>query len=432
MSFPELEILAGEIGKCFRCSLCKMVPLPVFKKIEFSGACPINNHYKFHHFSCSGIEYMGLALSEGRIEPDRRLAEIVFSCRTCGYCDVACKFMMDVERDKINMVLRETLVEQGLAPETSRKAVKTLKETGTWRGTTGSELINWAAGLDLKKLPQEKAKVLLYTGCVSRRDQRAARTARQFARLLMHAGVDFGILGEDETCCGLPAHWSGFKADFQEQMQKNSSSLVHSGVQTVVTVCGACLGALRSKYSEYGGELEVEVMHATELLERLIRKNKLKLPRFLPYKVTYPDPCYLGRKAERFAAWKGIEKKVFGQMTIHIPPKKIRYGTEGVFDPPRMILKKLDGIVFNEMYRTREYSLCCGGGGGSSDEYEEMSMQAAAERIHEARSLGAEYLITSCSHCIRQFEKANRKSGSRKKVHVINIIDLVYEAADID
>ena len=430
MSYRDLQRISGDIEKCFRCSLCKMVPLPVFKKTEFSGTCPINNYYRFHHYSCSGMEYMGLALAEGRIEADESLADIVFSCRTCGYCDVACKFIMEVERDKINMVLRETLVEQDLAPEENKLSVLNLREWGNPLGPMDIKTGDWADGLKIKKLPEQKAEVLLFTGCSTLFDTKLAQSARQLASILRSAGINFGILGDDELCCGLPAHWAGFRKDFENQAKKNISFLKKTGAKTIVTVCGACLGTLRSKYPEYGIDGDMEIVHATEFLEKLIRKKKVKFPKQLPLKVTYHDPCYLGRKAEPYVEWKGIEKKAFGQMVYHAPPKKIRYGTEGVFDSPRMILNAINGITFKEMYRIREYALCCGGGGGNAGKHEDMSIQAAIDRINEALDVGAEYLVTSCTHCYRQFEKADKTIG--RKIHVMDIIELVFQAMQID
>jgi Fe-S oxidoreductase len=430
MSFPKLQKMSGEIEKCFRCSLCKMVPLPVFKKTAFSGTCPINNYYHFHHYSCSGLEYMGLALAEGRIKPDQRLADIVFSCRTCGYCDVACKFVMDVDRDKINLILRETLVEQGLSPAENEIAVQNMRERGNPAGIMEPESGTWAAGLNLKKMPGQQAKILLFAGCSTRQDPKVAQTARQLAALLKSADVDFGILGDDEICCGLPAHWTGFRNEFKIQAQKNMALLRETGAKTIITVCGACLGTLRSKYPEVGIENELKIVHATEFLKKLIQKKKINLPQQLPFTVTYHDPCYLGRKAEPYVEWKGVEKKAFGQMVYHTPTKEIRYGTEGVFDSPRMILNRINGITFTEMHRIREYALCCGGGGGNAGKYKEMSMKAAVDRIDEALDVGAKYLITSCAHCRQQLEKARKING--QKIQIIDIIDLVSQAANID
>jgi len=291
---------------------------------------------------------------------------------------------------------------------------------------------DWAAGLNLKKLPQQRAGVLLYAGCLTRYDKNALRSARNMAKLLLHAGVDVGILGDDENCCGLPAHWMGFKDDFIALAEKNISSFREAKVKTIVTVCGACLGTLRAKYPKYGiNNAGIEVLHGTEYLERLIKKKKIELKRPLNLKVTYHDPCYLGRQSEPQEEWEGEERTVFGQMKYTVPPRKINYGTGGVFDPPRTILKSIKGLSFREMYRIREYSHCCGGGGGRAEIYEKMSLEAAKERIKEAREVGADYLVTSCSHCKAQFEKTSSDMGN-DPIRVLDIIDIVFQAADID
>lgn len=431
MSYPELKALENDIATCFRCSLCKMVPLPVFKNQEFSGICPINSHYLFHSYSASGLGYMALALSEGRIEADKALADIVFSCRTCGYCDMSCNFIMESKRNEINMTLRETLVKEGLAPEEYQRTMQNLIKAGNPAGLIRTGTGNWAAGLKLKKLPQEKAEVLLYAGCLSSYDKQALMSARRMARLLLHAGVDTGILGDDENCCGLPAYWMGFRDDFTALAVKNARSLKETSVKTIITVCGACLGTLKAKYPKYGISMGVEVLHATEFLERLIKRKKIRLTRPLNLRVTYHDPCYLGRQSEPQEEWKGEERTVFGQMKYTVPPRKINYGTEGVFDPPREILKSVKGLSFREMYRIREYSHCCGGGGGRAEIYENMSFAAAKTRIKEAREVGADHLVTSCSHCKAQFEKASLSIGS-DAISVMDIIDIVFQAADID
>jgi Fe-S oxidoreductase len=329
------------------------------------------------------------------------------------------------------MTLRETLVREGLAPEEYQRTMQNLKSTGNPAGLTLTKAGDWAAGLDLKKLPQQKSEVLLYAGCLSGYDKKALQSARKMAKLLLHAGVDVGILGDDENCCGLPAHWMGFKDDFTTLAKRNARSFKDARVKTIITVCGACLGTLKAKYPKYGINMGIEVLHATEFLERLIKKKGIKLMRPLNLKVTYHDPCYLGRQSEPQEEWKGEEKTVFGQMKYTVPPRKINYGTEGVFDPPREILKSIKGLSFREMYRIREYAHCCGGGGGRAQIYEKMSLAAAKDRVREAREVGADYLVTSCSHCKAQFEKASADMGS-DAINVLDIIDIVFQAAGIE
>ena len=198
-------------------------------------------------------------------------------------------------------------------------------------------------------------------------DKKALLSARKMARLLLHAGVDVGILGDDENCCGLPAHWMGFRDDFTALAEKNANSFKETGVKTIVTVCGACLGTLKAKYPKYGIKMGVAVLHATEFLERLIKKKKIRLPRPLNLNVTYHDPCYLGRQSEPQEEWKGEEKTVFGQMKYTVPPRKITIGTEGIFDPPGKILKSIKAFSFGESYGIKEYYHVCGAGGGRAE-----------------------------------------------------------------
>ncbi len=173
--------------------------------------------------------------------------------------------------------------------------------------------------------------------------------------------------------------------------------------------------------------------HATEFLETLVRKKKIRLVQPINIKATYHDPCYLGRQSEPYVEWKGVEKTVFGQMKYYDPPKKIRYGTEGVFDAPRKLLASIPELSFREMYRIREYSHCCGAGGGTAGRYNEMSLRAAKDRIKEARAVGAEHLVTACSHCKAQFEKACASmDGDGGAVTVTDIIDLVFKAAGLE
>ncbi len=423
MSLEKLQAYETETKKCFRCSLCKMVPLAVYQDVRFSNNCPINNYYQFHAWSGSGQQFMALALAQGRIQADETLADIVFSCRSCGYCDVACKYIMDAERHLVNMALKETLVEAGLAPAEYKEAALNLKSHGSPLGTGG---ISWEAGLGLKQAARTQAKVLLWAGCSARHDPEASRTARLLARLLQKAGVDFAVYGDEESCCGLPAYWSGFREQFVESARKAKTLIEKSGAKTVVTVCGACLGTMRSKAPVYGIDMDAEILHATEYLERLIRKKRLTLTTPVNRSVTYHDPCYLGRQAEPPNNWHGQEKTVFGQMVYTDPPKTMRYGTEGVFDPPRAILKAIPGVAFTEMHRIREYAFCCGGGGGQAKKYDAMAQKAASSRIAEAKDAGAETLVTACPHCRQHLGKA------AQDMSVLDIIDLTAQAAGIE
>ncbi len=431
MSLNRLNSLKIDMQKCFRCHLCKMVPLPMVQHTTFTENCPINRYYQFHGYSGSGQQFMALSLVDGRTEPSKDLADRVFSCRACGYCDVACKFVMDAERHLVNMALREHLVETGFAPKAHEEAMENLNKYGHADGKPKNQPGAWAEGLGLKVLPEEKAEVLLFAGCVQRNNPQSAGVSRKLAQLLLKAGVDVGILGDAEPCCGLPAYWRGYRETFTRMASERAALFDGLGVKNIITACGACLGMFRSKYDHYAIRPKTKALHATEFLLELIKKRRLKLPKAIETKVTYHDPCYLGRQSEVIEKWEGVEKTVFGQMIYTDPPKKITFGTQGVYDAPREILKKIPGLQFNEMYRIREYALCCGAGGGVPKEYADMARQTALHRLEEARDVGAETLVTACSHCEGHFNEA-QKGSEQESIRVVDIIDLVCEAAGIE
>lgn len=433
METDRLNSLRGDMLKCFRCSLCKIVPLPTAVKSEYTENCPIYRYYNWHAYSGSGQSIMALSLVDGRIKDnDEALSKVAFSCTTCGYCDVGCKFVMDAERNFINIALRERLVDAGVAPEVHKKAMENLKTKGNIGGELERSPGEWAKGLPIKVLPKEKSKVLLYAGCAQRTNPSYAQTLRKLAMILLHANVDIGILGDEEPCCGLPAYQRGFRDLFTQKASELTSLIDQTGVETVIVPCGECHGALRTKYDLYGSKPKAEILHATEALSQLIDKGKLKLKKAINATVTYHDPCYLGRQNEPREPWNGEEKTIFGQMVYTEPAKTVYMGVNGVFDPPREILKSIKGLKFNEMWRIREYGFCCGAGGGSLDTNPDMSKSSALYRVSEAQDVGAEYLVTACPHCESHLTKTiSNADGSIKQMKVFDIIDLVYDAADL-
>jgi len=432
MSMGRLQELRDEMLKCFRCNLCKMIPLPVVRNPDFFDGCPANRHFVFHSYSGSGKQIMALSLTEGRIQVDRALAEITYACTACGLCDVSCKFNMDAERHLVNMALREHMVDEGLELPVHRRMVEGLQRHGY---PAPEEPKNppgrWAQGLGLKVLPGERAEVLLFAGCLERGDPDAASTAWKLARLLVHAGVDVGTLGDREPCCGLPAYWTGYRDVFARTAARAASVLDGLGVKTVAAASGSCLGAIRSKFAEAGAAVPaVEVVHATEYLWRLIQARALRLSRPVRRKVTYHDPCYLGRQSEPPVVWEGETRVTHGCMTYHVPDRPVNRGVNGVYDAPRSILRAIPGLEFVELYRIREYSFCCGGGGGVPDAYPELAASASAHRLAEARAVGAAGLVTACHQCRRTLAAAC-EADADAPMPVLDVIDLVYEAAGL-
>lgn len=426
MSYTTLKHLEGEMKKCFRCSLCKMVPLPVVADTRYSDCCPANQTFLFHGYSGSGKSIMGLSLLDNRIDVDDDLAEITFSCTACGYCDVACKFIMEAERHQVNMALREYIVEKGKCPENVTRAIETLTDSIRERTNTPPD-DSWIRSSGIKKAPEEKAEILVYAGDAVH-DKGAFYRLVRFIHVLKKAGVDVGVLGGAEKYSGVLAYWTGHMDLFRKTASDLSTQLNQSHAKSIVVLSGTDFGMLHAKYPEYGIGITPEVLHATEFLYQLVKKGKLKLTRPVHRHVTYHDPCYLGRQSEPPAAWHGEEKISHGCMPYTDPPRPVNRGTNGVYDAPRKLLNAVPGLTFTEMFRIREYAYCCGGGGGAPEAYPEFSKQTAQNRLQEAQDAGAECIVTACYQCVQTL---SRHPLDHQSPEILDIIDIVADAAGI-
>ena len=412
MSLERLETLRHEMKKCVRCSLCKLVPMPTIQQTRFTSACPPVDEYHFHAYSGGGMQVMALALLDGRITVDRDLAQIVSACTACGLCDVSCKFIMAAERQDVIIALKEHIMDLGFAPEPKME--------------NKSSPMTWSDGLNLKTLPESKSDVLLFVGAGTNHDPLHAATARKLVQLLQYSRVDFGILTEEPES-GIEAYWTGQHDIFESQAQQAVDQLDNSGAKIIVTLCGEDLGMLRSKYPRIGVTTKAKVVHASEFLLRLIQNSKLRLVHAIPERVTYHDPCYLGRQSEPPQLWQGEERQTHGVMRYFVPPKPINYGVNGVFDAPRQVLRTIPGVQFIEMYRIREYAYCCGGGGGVPYAHPNVARSAAIQRVDEARDVGATILVTACQHCRQNLLRWQDGNS----LPVVDLVDLVYDAAGL-
>lgn len=429
----ELEIFRSDIEKCFRCNLCKMVPLPLIKDTRFVDACPISRHYHFHGYSGSGMQFLAHSLIDGRLTASEEMAEIAFSCRTCGYCDVACKSTMDAERTQVIQTLREHLVSEGFAPASHQQALERIQQKADSL-RQASPLVQWAEQNGIKVLPRQQAAVVLYGGNELHGDADYFEVVKKIARLMQHAGVDFGVL-DAEPDSGIDFYWMAYRDGFVAAAKDAVNCLRSSGAQTLVTASGTSYGMFTAKYHDYGVDLDgIKVLHATQYLQQLIQTRKLRLTRPINARVTYHDPCFLGRQSERTERWQGVKKVELGQLEYSEPTKPIRYG-RGVYDAPRELLQAIPGLEFVEMYRIREHALCCGYGGGGAAEYADLIHATGQERLREASSLDVDLLVTACGYCERQFRQAQAQPGENDSassaLRVVDIVDLIYKAAAV-
>jgi Fe-S oxidoreductase len=389
---------------CVRCSNCKWIDHWEIRNPRFSKVCPANSRYLFDAYSCQGKMDIAYGIAQGTVKDSPKLLDVIYKCDTCGGCDASCKRSRDAEPLKVMLEMRAKLVGDGNLLPQHMPYIDHLRKEDNMMMKPRAERGKWAEGLKVKDLATEKAEVAFHAGCEISFDEELWKVARTAVTLLTKAGVDVGIMGKDENCCGARVYDMGYRGEFTKKYAENNiEAWKNAGVKTVVTACSDGYWGMKLLYPELDSKFEI--LHIVEYIDRLIKKGKIKFRKTIPMTVTYHDPCHLGRRAN-----------------VYHPGKAIM----GVYEPPREILKSLPGINLVEMYRIKEYAFCCGAGGGVREAYPDFSMWTATERITEARATGAEAIVTACPWCERNFMDAINKSGESLKVY--DIVELVQQA----
>ena len=420
-----LEDHRATMLRCTRCSYCKWIPFDHVKSWRFAKGCPSIEYNRFQPYSAGGRLAAALSLLEGGSEYTERFIDITFNCLLCGSCDVTCKVCRyNMEPLEAMHELRFKFVEDGqLLPE-HMMVIEGLRKEDNMLMKLKADRGKWAEGLGIKNLAEEKAKVVFHAGCHLDYGEGPGSNAEAAVSLLNRAGIDFGIMGKDESCCGGRAYRIGYRGEFTKFAQNNIEAWTKAGANTVVTACSDCYHTFKRLYPEVGSRFEV--LHIVEFVDRLIKEGKIKFSKRIPIKVTYHDPCHLGRQGEPYVSWKGKEKKIRGQMVVYDPPKPRYNGAWGIYEPPRDVLRAIPGLELVEMERIREYAWCCGAGGGVIDAYPQFSSWTAMERIEEAQSSGAEALVSACPWCEKNFSDAIRADKADMKVY--DVLELVQQA----
>jgi Fe-S oxidoreductase len=420
----SLEDYRTDMETCRRCSPCKFMPLEKVTGFDNINVCPSISKYEFHSYSGGGRMVMGTALLENRLDYTPKLIEVVYNCQMCGACDTSCKYSMDMEVIEPINEIRISCVESGHTNPALERVINNLRKKGTMVPGAKARRGDWAKGLDLKDFTREKVDVIYHVGCQTSFNPDMWKLAQGTAKLLKKAGVNFGIGGANELCCGGRAYQMGYKADFLKQAEANLEAIRKSGAKTLVTGCAEGYFTFKVLYDKYNLKGKLEVLHTSEYMARLIQEGKLKPTKKVEMTVTYHDPCHLGRQGEPYIHWKG--KEIIGQVRTFDPPKEYRRGTYGIYEPPRDVLKSITGLKLVEMDRIKEYSWCCGAGGGVGEFNPEFSMWTALERIKEAENTGASAIVTACPWCIKNFNEAIAQKGSNLKV--FDVIELLGKA----
>jgi len=316
----------------------------------------------------------------------------LWACTTCSTCSLRCP--AGVKNVEFIMGVRNYLANKGEVPSTIRDALENTFLQGNPWGRFRDRRVDWAKDLEVKIVGEAATETLLYVGCAPSYDPRVQSVSVALVKILQKAGLDFGILGKKESCCGNEIRRMGEQALFKKLAKDNTNLFKKSGIKKIITISPHCFNAFKNEYPD----LNLPVQHYTQVLADLIEARKLKLSHDLDLRTTYQDPCFLGKQ-------------------------------NLVFDEPRKILTSIPGLQFAEMERSKQRSLCCEGGGGRMwAEGETKGTRNGEIRIKEAVALGAKVLATSCPFCLLTLEDAVKISGSAGQIMVKDITELVAEA----
>ena len=333
-------------------------------------------------------------------------SDVLWNCTSCGACVQQCP--VDIEHvDHIMDMRRYQVLVEANFPAELNQLFKGLENKGNPWNMSSSARMDWAKGLDfdvpvvgedLESL--ESVDWLFWVGCAGAYEDRAKKTTRAVAELLDMAGISFGVLGNGETCTGDPARRAGNEFVFQGLAQQNVETFKEYKVKKVVSTCAHCFNTLKNEYKDFG--IELEVVHHTQLLNRLVREGKLT-----PIKdgagaakrsITYHDPCYLGRHNQ-------------------------------VYSPPRELLQILPGAEFTEMERNSEKSFCCGAGGARMWMEENIGERINVNRTKEAVGTGADQIAVGCPFCRVMLSDGltaeQAKGNAREEVEILDVAQML-------
>lgn len=370
MSQAIIEAGGEALKKCYQCGTC-------------SGTCPWT---PITHFNIRKLVRYGQLGFDG-------IEDFMWGCSTCKFCVDRCP--RGVELIDIVTAIRNVYSGGGMLPQSLRAFVGSLSARGNpWSGDP-EKRNNWAK--EKHPLYKKEMEYLFWTCCTICYDPRNTRLARATAELLNQAALSWGIPSTDVNCCGESVRKVGDLELFERLKNVNLNYFKANSVAKMITVSPHCLVTFKKEYGE-----DYNIAHFSEILASLIKEEKLKPKKdFGGIKVTYHDPCYLGRHS-------------------------------GIYDAPRDVIKSLPGVELVEMKRNREQSMCCGGGGGGLWMEKLKGERLSDLRVEEALATGANVLATACPYCITMFEDSIRTLNVDDKIVVKDVTELFLEGMEIN
>jgi len=364
---------------CLRCGLC-------------SASCPVYRESLVESDSPRGRVALVKAASEGSLQPSARFADRIYRCTLCASCTKVCPSGVEVE--ELLLDARQDLAEQGLLSPTSRRLADSLLAGHNISGEDNRRRLIWTENLEQPPVGIGKATapLIYFVGCVASFFPASYSIPQALVQILEAAGAEYGLPGEREWCCGYPLLAAGLRDEARETMAHNLAQVKAMGAATILTTCPSCYHMWHTVYPTILGDLGVRALHATEWLAEVMAQGQLKL-RPLAARVTYHDPCDLGRKS-------------------------------GLYEPPRQVLRQIPGLELVEMAEYHVNALCCGGGGNLESYDAGLTTALAERRLEQARAVDAQYLVSACQQCKRVLSSAARR-GAKGRLRVLDVVELV-------
>lgn len=363
----------GDICKlCYQCGTC-------------TGTCPWNTVRSFMVRKTMHQAQLGL--------PDFE-SEDMWLCATCGACVERCP--RGVEIIDVWRSIRRAIVELGIGgvPDSLRITAKNISTVGNPQGEERETRSDWLKGLDVKTHTKD-TEVLLFACCYNAFDPLMKKAGEAFISILKKAEINFGVLGNEQSCCGESIRKAGNEELFKALAEGNIEAFKEAGVKKIVTTSPHCYHTFKNEYPEFGANFEV--LHYTQYLAELVNEGKLNFSKELNATVTYHDSCYLGRH-------------------------------NNIYDEPREVLKAIPGLKLVEMYNNHEDSLCCGGGGGRVWEETKKGERFSDIRLEQALKEEATILAIACPYCMAMLQDSVSTNNKGEEIAIKDIAELVFEA----
>lgn len=387
----------AEIDACTRCGNC----LDLCSAYQGSKDVSVSPKKKMEKLKNAVNKEYGLIskLLKRKLTRDEMeaISHAAFACTMCSRCEVDCH--INIKLQDLWLKLREIMVDEGQYPEIMDMMRNRLKQSRNVSFDTNEGRTDWikpVPDIPEDKFVRDSAEVIYFVGCVSSFSPRTFKIPRSIVQIFQKADVDFALLGDNEWCCGFPLLSSGFSRDFVEFAEHNIEKVNKTGAKYLVTSCPSCYHMWSHTYPQKAEKAKInfKILHVVQYLNILVEEGKIKLNK-IDKKVTYHDPCDLGRNS-------------------------------GIYDEPRKLIKSIPGVEFVELENSGKYATCCGGGGNVESIDVGLSSSIAAIKAKEIIKTGADVVATSCQQCVRTIATALKKEKS--KIKAVDLTQFILES----